>query len=90
MENIAALFEYIQANYDSTSLKQNRPLELSVTSGRRYIRVVRDNSAWGFIDKENGDIYKAASWKTPAKHARGNINDKSSWNAFTWCGPQYL
>jgi hypothetical protein len=26
-----------------------------------------------FVDKSNGDVLKAASWKAPAKHARGNI-----------------
>ena len=26
-----------------------------------------------FIDKATGDIFKPASWKAPAKHARGNV-----------------
>jgi hypothetical protein len=29
--------------------------------------------AYGFIDLKNGDLLKAASWKAPAMHARGNI-----------------
>lgn len=48
--------------------------------GKRYARLVSsrpacpdDRSAMGFIDLTNGDILKAAGWKTPAKHARGNI-----------------
>ena len=35
----------------------------------------QSNSAWAFIDRRNGDVLKPASWKKPAKHARGNIFD---------------
>jgi len=47
--------------------------------GRRYIRIVKrqhgqeHGSAWAFIDTTNGDVLKPASYKAPAKHARGNI-----------------
>lgn len=48
--------------------------------GPRYIRIVRRNnaaeksgSAYGFIDRANGDIFKPAGWRAPAKHRRGNI-----------------
>lgn len=46
--------------------------------GLRYIRVVRfeggiTSSVHCFIDKTNGDVLKAESWKRPARHARGNI-----------------
>ena len=27
-----------------------------------------------FVDKKTGDIFKPASYKAPAKHARGNVN----------------
>jgi hypothetical protein len=51
----------------------------TLETGQRYIRVVvsrggdSGRSVHSFIDKTNGDILKAASWKAPAKHARGNI-----------------
>ncbi len=32
-------------------------------------------SAWAFLNTENGDVLKPASFKAPAKHARGNIYD---------------
>ena len=35
-------------------------------------------SAYCFVDRTNGDVLKAASWKAPAKHARGNIFDDSN------------
>jgi len=33
----------------------------------------------------NGDIRKPASWKAPAKHARGNITDEKE--GMGWMGP---
>lgn len=50
---------------------------LSIEPGRKYAKVVRESygcrHAFCFIDLATGDILKAASWKAPAKHARGNI-----------------
>jgi hypothetical protein len=51
---------------------------LTVEPGRRYVRIVKSHGESGryvycFVDKTNGDILKAATWKAPAKHARGNI-----------------
>ena len=54
---------------------------------------------WGFIAKGNGvhkgipykegDVFKAAGWRAPAKHVRGSIYDKKqTW--FHWTGPRYL
>lgn len=56
---------------------------LSVEPGKRYIRVVESQgstskSVFCFIDKTNGDILKAASWKAPARHKRGNVFDKDN------------
>lgn len=37
-----------------------------------------------FIDKNNGDIYKPASFNAPAKHKRGNVlSPESGMEAFT-------
>ena len=36
-----------------------------------------------------GDVFKAASWASAAKHTRGNIFDKNQ-NYFRWTGPDYL
>lgn len=46
---------------------------LQVEEGSRYVKIIRGTSVYCFIDKTNGDVLKAASWKAPAKHARGNI-----------------
>jgi hypothetical protein len=42
--------------------------------GPKYHKVNRsDGSVFCFIDKQNGDVLKAATWRGPAPHARGNI-----------------
>ena len=45
----------------------------SVNKGRKYFKIIISNSVHSFIDKTSGDIFKAASFNAPAKHARGNI-----------------
>lgn len=71
---------------------------LEMSDGRRYIRVDRveqdgrgSRSIHVFIDKKTGDILKAATYKAPAKHARGNIFD-ASWglSEVTPYGANYL
>lgn len=73
-------------NFDSTT---------RVTEGKKYIKIIRENSVWGFIAKEDfkhfrkGDILKAAGWNAPAlNQARGNILDGGY--SVAWTGPHYL
>lgn len=56
---------------------------LAVRSGPRYAKVVnveardgRDGSVYAFVDLSNGDVLKPATWRAPAKHARGNVLDE--------------
>jgi hypothetical protein len=65
-----------------------------VEEGRKYLKIVKDNSVWGFIVKtaegkfKAGDILKAASWASPVKNAaRGNVFDGYT---VSWTGPNYL
>lgn len=44
-----------------------------IVAGKKYYKIVREGSAMAFVDKESGNIYKAATWSAPAKHARGNV-----------------
>jgi hypothetical protein len=59
-------------------------IDISVQEGPRYLRIVRrdrqldtgalvSGSAHCFIDRTTGDVLKPAGWKSPAKHARGNV-----------------
>jgi hypothetical protein len=57
--------------------------------GPKYAKLVRTrpgepigHSVYCFIDMTNGDILKAAGWKTPAKGARGNIRVGTAANWF--------
>lgn len=51
----------------------------SADIGKKFIKIVVDSrgsrSVYAFLDM-NGNIYKSASWKAPAKHIRGSIFDK--------------
>ena len=89
----------IQEDYDTRSYG-GKKMNLSLQKGRKFIKVVHDNSVWGFIslvDGEHkgapikvGDIMKAAGWRAPAKHSRGSIFDKEFHKSFSWTGPNYL
>jgi hypothetical protein len=62
---------------------------VEINYGPRWIRVVLmqygdQRSAYGFIDRTDGKLYKSASWKMPAKHARGSIRNA---DPLTNCGP---
>ena len=69
---------------------------LRVEEGRKYIKIIKQGSVWGFIQKEDdakgfrkGDILMAASYAAPARNkARGNILDGGY--AIRWTGPLYL
>jgi len=75
-----------QKTLDAYNKKQgyNTKTELSIAWGRRYAKIIKSDSGgqqsvFGFVDRINGNLLKAASWKAPAKHARGNVLDKSTW-----------
>jgi hypothetical protein len=67
---------------------------LSVEPGKKYARIVADDSVsrsvYCFINMENGDILKAASWKAPAKHSRGNIYDPNPTAGINPYGANYM
>jgi len=53
---------------------------ISVEFGPKYARIVRTDwgdqrSVYGFVEIVTGNLLKAAGWKAPAKHARGNIHN---------------
>lgn len=85
-------------DYYSTRLTSLTPKKLSVSEGSKFVKLICDNSVWGFISKYDGmfqgtpvkvgDLMKAAGWRTPAKHARGNIMNGTA--KYDWTGPLYL
>ena len=96
------LLEGINDKYKSwNTSKTYKPdgMALKVKSGRKFDKVIMDNSVWGFVAKKDGvhknipynegDVFKAAGWRAPAKHVRGSIYDTNT-NWYAWTGPNYL
>ena len=60
--------------------------------GSKYVKVVSlswsSRSVHSFIEKSNGNIWRAASWKAPARNfVRGNVFDRASYlNRTSWTG----
>ena len=56
-----------------------RHKEFTVSTGRKYYKILEDGSSVvAFVDKVNGDVFKPASWNSPAKHVRYNLLNDSS------------
>jgi len=72
--------------------------KVSYTVGKKFIKIIVDNSVWGFIslysgeyDKapvKSGDLLKPAGFNRPARHSRGNIIDGTA--SYCAYGPNYL
>ena len=79
---------------------RHQPPTISVKFGRKYAKLIRveggehtrgSQSVYGFVSVDTGDIFKAANWSAPAKHARGSIfNDDGGMSACTPYGMIYL
>lgn len=70
---------------------------LVVKKGKKYIKVMGEDvlgssaTVFAFVDMTNGNVLKPASYKAPAKHARGNIYDDSNGlGSMTPYGPAYI
>ena len=98
-EAMDTLLVKIQENYDARTFG-GKNMNLSLKKGRKFIKVIHDNSVWGFVSLVDGihkgspifvgDIMKAAGWRAPAKHSRGSIFDAEMHKSFSWTGPNYL
>jgi hypothetical protein len=68
---------------------------IKMEHGSKYIRIVfytcyGNRTVYGFIDKTNGDLLKAASWKVPAKTKRGSIFNENPLDGCNEYGMVYL
>jgi len=69
---------------------------VEVKEGKKYVKIIRDGSVWGFVvnvDNDakfrKGDILMAAGYNAPARNkSRGNILDGNY--RIQWTGPAYL
>lgn len=82
----AAAEEIIRAHFARNSFTFAVPhVEILPRRGKRFAKLIRTESdpetgekrgqtfVHSFVEIETGDIYKAATFKAAAKHARGNI-----------------
>ena len=103
-KEVKLLVKGVQKKIDAYFKKDLPNLEpdiLEIKKGKRYIKINRKNvsgsglSVFAFIDAKKGDTYgdilKPASWKAPAKHARGNVFDGNHGiGSIGVYGPAYL
>ena len=85
-ENVYKLAEYIKADYNKYGYKSD--YNVTIKKGRKYYKVITENSVHAFVDVNNGDVYKPASWNKPAKHVRFNLlqDPQTCFNKCDWSG----
>jgi len=54
------------------------PIDYEIESGRKYHKIIfvdggASRSVHCFVDKKTGEVYKSASWRTPAKGVRCDL-----------------
>ena len=65
-------------NFKSRNNGKDSGYKFYIESGRKYHKLIMETggssrSVHAFIDKKTGDVYKAASFKAPAKGVRYNV-----------------
>ena len=70
-ERVYKLAECLKTNYESRGY--NSTINVTVKKGRKYFKVITDNSVHAFVDVKNGNVYKPASWNKPAEIVRFNL-----------------
>ena len=85
-ENVYKLAEYIKQDYNKYGYKSD--YNVTIKKGRKYYKVITENSVHAFVDVNNGDVYKPASWNKPAKHVRFNLlqDPQTCFNKCDWSG----
>lgn len=89
----AALAAYLEALTTATAEHHSRwhpnvtPPVFKTETGPKYIRVISEStfgasrSAHGFVERATGLLWKAASWKGPARNfPRGSLFKPEEWN----------
>ncbi len=75
-----------------------RLTDINIAWGRKYAKLMAADtrtdgcrgSVYCFVNRENGDILKAANFNAPAKHARGNVTNPNRMKAVGPYGANYL
>ena len=85
-ENVYKLAEYIKADYNKYGYKSD--YNVTIKKGRKYYKVITENSVHCFVDVKNGNVFKPESWNKPAKHVRYNLlqDPQDCYNKCDWSG----
>lgn len=79
IDNFMNLITEQHQKYLDTYSKMDWKSNIVTTKGSKFLKVIDEGSSGGgssvvaFINRNTGQIFKAASFKIPAKHARGNV-----------------
>jgi hypothetical protein len=79
LNTIKYCYELIDALKANHAMRFNNvSVDFEIESGKKYHKIVmissgNARSVHAFVDKNTGDLYKAASWKAPAKGVRFNL-----------------
>ena len=72
----------LEENYKLRYPNSSAPVKFRMEFGRKYIKVIhqdlrddeyRDGGVHCFVDRLTGEVYKPASWKSPAKIVRYDL-----------------
>ncbi len=64
----------LQEDYDTNSTSDR--YKFTIQTGRKYHKIIDHPEHGGvhaFVDKNTGEVYKPASWKSPARHVRYDL-----------------
>ena len=68
------LVDALEADYNKSYPNSSDPVKFETKIGKKYIKIIQVNGGvHAFIDKNTGEVYKPASWKSPAKHVRYDL-----------------
>ncbi len=76
--NERELSPYLQERVRKIEMDEEM-MKFRIQKGKKYYKIIqqdwrngeyRDGSVHAFVDKNTGEVYKPASWKSPAKHVR--------------------
>jgi hypothetical protein len=75
--------QLIQALIKNFGERTYSSIDYDVTTGAKYYKIHHIDSGGGrsvhaFVSRQTGAVYKPASWRAPAKHARYNLLDDVS------------
>ena len=84
--NAQSSSEYSRKEIEATENGTANLVRFRIQSGKKYYKVIqqdfdtfrdrneyRDGGVHAFVDKKTGEVYKAASWKSPAKYVRYDL-----------------